>query len=112
MGQVSAAELRQAAETLRERANAALDASDATEWWNAEGLEEAMYSMDDSTVSGIEEDAAHLSLYTPEVGLALADWLDLEATALEQIARHLADKTEPKTWPALRAARLINGGAA
>jgi hypothetical protein len=105
---VSAAELRKAAETLRERAKAA----DAPPWeqdgvvgspWNDLIVNDASNGIiADCDTS--DENAAYIATMHPGVGLALAEWLDQCADRL-----HRGHHTGSRHSHAI--ARLINGGA-
>lgn len=105
---MSAAELRQAAQTLRERADHAN--ADDTPWvaevgavgtaWINTPTEHHAISM-----HGWPASARYIATMHPGVGLALAAWLDDEA---EAVAAYHANKANPF---ALDLARLINGGA-
>jgi hypothetical protein len=125
---MSADELRQAAATLRERAEATThpghgwrlaDLAGANEVWADRGPAGFDAFMVATTATRLNpnpgtrghSDAAYIATVHPGVGLALADWLD--ATA---------DEIERREWPrsrtsgtqdrALAVARLIIGGAA
>jgi len=85
---MSAAELRQAAETLRARAS-------ACDPWQA--IDPFHHS----------PDVAYVSTMQPIVGLALAEWLDSAAAEFEVWGEHGRNITKPLTL-----AHLINGGTA
>lgn len=109
-------ELRKAAETLRERANAAssggwigfgtsigVDVNECTCSGSVYGHEQYC-GLEGPAVQACEEDIAYIVTVQPVVGLALADWLDDEAKA--------AGYHENRVIPfAAKIARLINGGA-
>jgi hypothetical protein len=109
---VSAAELRKAAETLRERATAASKAP-----WSPEPLYDLSVwseANDDCQIvsvgtSGSHDDLRYIATMHPGVGLALADWLDTRAELHELTARLEVPNLD--NCPGLALARLINGGA-
>jgi hypothetical protein len=107
---MSAAELRQAAETLRERVKAATDGP-----WNvgASGfMARVVYGPEESLFgeAGKAEDATYIAIMHPGVGLALANWLDIIAS--KEKAREGIDSPIPVLYlpEALTIARAINGG--
>jgi hypothetical protein len=129
---MSAAELRQAAETLRGRAKAATPGTwgvgnrtnIATEVEQhvpgSYSYKHAIASLDETDYSdeyvdprenwaGEEEDAAYIVTMQPGVGLALADWLDW--TFDQGHDGDMDDNGCSECAPALAVARLINGGA-
>jgi hypothetical protein len=109
---VSAAELRKAAETLRERAEKATPGPWRQEYSKASGdcvIDAESHNCLDSVArtthfrSGL--DAAYIATMHPGVGLALAEWLDQCADRLDR--GHHAGSRHSHTI-----ACLINGGAA
>lgn len=79
---MSAETLRRAAEKLREQASAARDITGASDWFmECRGMHfTGEYGVRSSGgfVAGdtVEEEAAYIATMRPDVGLALADWLD------------------------------------
>ena len=101
---MSAAELRQAAETLRELAEAVY----ARESWSFSPGTDRMVG--DPASSAL---LAFIQAMSPGVGLALADWLD--AVADDAQSNDEFDGFDPHSvisgyGPAMAVARLINGG--
>jgi hypothetical protein len=122
---MSAAELRKAAETLRERAESASpppwrpyeqhgrDITD--EGWSEIGVANDGHDVAHTYPTGFENDypepdAVYIATMHPGVGLALADWLDHEATIGAE-DEEMGYQIGPR-YPGLVLARLINGGAA
>ena len=136
---MSADELRRAATTLRERANAATPGK-----WIGFGQaigvtvkgctcagpvpgypqHESYCGTDGPIVDATEPDIAYIATVQPDLGLALADWLESEvreAEWREGQAEHMnADRVRPEPFPvyydrttekAIAVARLILGGA-
>ena len=116
---MSAAELRQAAETLRERAKAASPGPWRTfehhgrdmtdEGWSEIGAQNDGHTVAITYPTGFENDypepdAAYIATMHSGVGLALADWLDQCADRLDK-GHHTGSRHSH------RIARLINGGA-
>jgi len=112
---VSAAELRQAATLLRERAEGATTGDGATlsrEWvsdltYMSRRYE--VYARDEGTVIAANLDrwsSDYIATMHPGVGLALADWLEVHARNLDG-----GLMIESGASPAVQLARLINGGA-
>ena len=113
---MSADELRQAAATLRERATNATygghgwrlaDLAGANEVWadrDAAGYDAFMVAttatrLNPNPGTRGHDAAAYIATMHPGVGLALADWLDAQATDASEVFHHAYD-----------IARLINGG--
>ena len=114
---MSAAELRQAAETLRERA----DLATAGPWTvdpdsGADGFAPLVVGQNMAVCETFDgphpSDATYIATMHPAVGLALADWLDIIAS--KEKAREGVDSPIPVLYlpEALTIARAINGGAA
>ena len=110
---MSADELRQAAETLRARAQASsrapwvVDGEGDLEGTEVRAARGAGPTVAQTVPLGYERrraNAAYIATMHPGVGLALADWLDDEAKA----AGYHENRIIPS---ALTIARLINGGA-
>lgn len=108
---MSAAELRKAAETLRERASNASTGDGPTlshEWFHDLTYMSRRYEVaakDEGTVIASNLDrwtAEFIATMHPGVGLALADWLD-----------YMSDRAKARTGRnylcAIKVARLING---
>lgn len=107
---MSAAELRKAAETLRDAARRV--ARHAPAPWARGGTEDCGCCPAPLLVDGDGEaiidawqvsgdEATYIAAMHPGVGLALADWLE-DSSAL------VADQVQ-QDWPALVIARLVNG---
>lgn len=111
---MSADELRQAAATLRERADHA-NADDVpwiaevgavgTAWINSPGEHHAI------SMHGWPAAARYIATVHPGVGLALADWLDTEAGVFEYERDYRGVVAIRDDHAVMRLARLINGGA-
>ena len=121
---MSAAELRKAAETLRERANVATIGK-----WVAFGTSigsevkgctcagptygypqhEQYCGIDGPVVGACEPDVAYIVAMQPDVGLALADALDAGVAQMQ--ADDFGRPLSPLEDSLLAVARLINGGA-
>lgn len=104
---MSVAELRKAAETLRERATTAdadYDPENEERWFTATGNEIGVWG---KFARAYENEAPYIATMHPGVGLALADLLETLAYDHEQ-----AD-VDGRTWDrnCVPLARLINGGA-
>lgn len=89
---MSAAELREAAALMRSRAE---KATGVTHHWDAlpAGVGVArvfcgqvFIAKTDETLGGGGSNAEHIASWHPAVALAVADWLDAEATALDAMA--------------------------
>jgi hypothetical protein len=108
---MSADELRRAAATLRERANAAQpgpwESGERCVWSHAD-IPDGVVVGDAAGGGGVyyDADGAYIATVHPGVGLALADWLDHYASVLQQ--QHPIAFADD----AIALARLINGGAA
>lgn len=117
---MSAVELRQAAETLRARADHAGDdtgkpwtaqvCDDGRAWINAPDEPHAI------AMHGWPAAARYIATMHPGVGLALADWLDEVWAWMEEGVGLLPEGNIGDAWigvrsHALTVARLINGGA-
>jgi hypothetical protein len=79
---VSADRLRQAAQKIRETADAARDCTGAGDWFTRlNGSAQYTVASSGGTVcnDSNEEEAEHIALWSPSVALAVADWLDREA---------------------------------
>lgn len=116
---MSAQELRQAAETLRERAGNASSGDGPThshEWFSdltymSKRYEVVAVNEGSIIASNLDRWAAeYIATMHPGVGLALADWLDTRAELHELTARLEVPNLD--NCPGLALARLINGGAA
>ena len=118
---MSSDELRQAAATLRERAEAAThpgygwrlgDTAGANEVWAPRDPADHDAFMIATTATRLNPapgvrgyaDADYIAMMHPGVGLALADWLDVEAGYQWTTSKRRSDA-------ALAVARLINGSA-
>jgi hypothetical protein len=101
---VSAAELRKAADTVREQANGAVLASGDEAWWSAWWSFTIKAGDVRVAEAHSEELADYIATMDPDVGRALADWLEVEA------GYQWTTSTE-RSNAALTVARLINGGA-
>lgn len=101
---MSAVELRQAAATLRERANKAADGP-----WRAYDNEVLDSCQDAHRVADTVDavDGRYIATTHPGVGLALADWLD--ESALGMMHTTYGRDLTPAEHKALAVARLING---
>jgi hypothetical protein len=120
-----AAELRQASESLRAKANwwgdyspwAAID-GDVVETEASRDPDGPCYIATPYSI----EDAEYIATMHPGVGMALADWLDLTAHRIEQVEDSgnftpelllsMCEYNVLGFTPALQIARLINGGVA
>lgn len=129
---MSAAELRQASETLRERAEDAnpgpwIAGGNAVRIRNGMALALTHDTRwDDSDADQKRKDARYIATMHPGVGLALADWLDAMAAVWDGDGKYAFGSTEQRALAAMDAepdptslggrafalARLINGGAA
>lgn len=106
----AAEEIRRAAETLRERAEAV-----------AFGTEDPWYGDPDTVSLGAPAvDAAYIATLHPGVGLAVADWLDHQAYEFDRYMNRQMDptrrfnslwltKAQDEHADALAVARQING---
>lgn len=93
--------LREAAELMRQRAQAAT----VGPWdWAEDGLVWANRLGDPVSGSTEVEDAEHIASWHPTVALAVAHWLDIQAGGLERGQDHTAD-----TLQALKVARAYLG---
>ena len=98
---MSTAEIRRAAMVLRDRSGFAGPILDP---WTPEAI--TRWACDEAYVGEADQRFAdYVSTIRPEVGLAVAKWLD-------HSARQLGGFEPSESHPALIVARLINGGAA
>ncbi|RSS32280.1 hypothetical protein [Streptomyces sp. WAC08241] len=107
-------ELRAAAEKLREHADAASPGP-----WTEGGVGDFGWNVafpTPGTGAGLEDseqgraDAAYIALMDPDVGHALADWLDYHAAMSDRLAQLFDDPPLiPDDHPALAVARALNG---
>jgi hypothetical protein len=112
---MSAAELRKAAEKLRRQAQEATEG----EWFAVAGSIHTGTAAPHQVIAPCTtycDDADYIATMHPRVGLALADWLDAEASEVEQQHRQMRASFGPRAESffidprpqALTLARLIN----
>lgn len=108
---MSAAELREAAALMRQRAAAADKFAQAEGWWQPTPLRQAFSAFvgEGETLQGADEDAEHIASWHPAVALAVADWLDRLAGAYD--FTYLTPDSVPTMREALAVARAYLGGA-